>query len=329
MKTYTISKFIASGGTGLIFLLDDGIHVIKIINKEGIIKEEIDLYNQIMKTKKIYKKNLPLIKVIPISTITNYKLFMKKYDYHNYPHNKALVLNYCSYSLDVGLCKNINVTDLQKIESCNKTLIWSDIYLECISLIKTVASMNHAQFFHNDIKLENILICNGKYLRLIDFGLTFKLDADKKLYPGGYGYFINSYNYNYSVATLRAAPMPISIKENRYKYSYHKFLNRYISNLNDYNFDKIYTAIYGIEEYIKYLEILDTYDFIDFNYARYTENIDSFGLGIILLYLYHFSIRDGDNTDFTKVIYLLLAQDVNVQISPYIAYKMLMPSRMY
>jgi serine/threonine protein kinase len=338
MEIYLKLNPIGQGSSGIIFMVEyinfmdsKKKYIVKIIPEEEELENELTTYLKIMRTKGIYTKNIPEIFVIPTAAIKNYTDAMMTRKRPKY----SLLMEYLHADLETGLCKNGNISSLSNIYSCSPTIKFNVIYPEIVSLVKTIASLNNHGFYHNDIKLENILISNNK-LFLADFGLTFKLRKNAVL-SYGYGIFPNEIIYNYSINTLRLQG------HGHAQIKYSDFLRKYIRTLEAIKFDQIYSKIFGPYEYSLYLNIMKELPYISTETQppasfinKYMDNIDSFGLGVILLFMYSFTgnsdsaasciktkCKDKNVNTYHKVVRLLLCQDVLTQISPSQAYIML------
>jgi serine/threonine protein kinase len=268
-----------------------------------------------MTSKGIYTACIPNIKIVPFSLIKNYK---KTYPPHNHP-KKVLLMEYLQNDLNDGICKN-TVYNLTDIAFCNSSIIFSEIYPEIMKLVQTVASLNMHNFFHNDIKLENVMIANN-LLYLVDFGLSFKM-AKNGIIEHSFGTFPGELVYNFSIFSLRS-------EKYNYDTKYCVFLRKYLQQLSKVHFDQCYIAAYGQDEYNDYIKALETLQFISSDKPasehlnkKYAKNIDSFGLGVVMLFIYSLSQHTIDHK-YLDVVRLLLCQDVNKQISPIKAYHML------
>ena len=339
-QIYLNKYFLGKGASGIIFKVDyenfsDGAkkYIVKIVPNNTELLEELKNYNNIMNTRGIYKKMIPKLYCIPTTFIQNYDKVMKNTKRPKW----SLLMEYLENDLDSGLCKNDSVHNLSNIYSCIPNISLHTIYPNIVDLVKTIASLNKHKFYHNDIKLENILLSQNN-LYLVDFGLSFKMEPNHIL-DHSEGTFPDEIVYNYSVYTLR-------MQDVKYKDNYSIFVKKYIRALQYQSFDKIYISIYGRVAYDNYIYTIHVLPYISKGVAvpknlveKYKQNIDSFGLGIVMLYLYAFSgnkslryiclkhnkcNENGINiAKYLETVKLLLAQDITKQISPEEAYDMI------
>ena len=318
------------GGSSIIVPIVKSKYLLKIIDITADITYEMNIYNQIIKIKGIDRENIIVMKIIPISHVINYAEFMHIHDpsHKRFLHKTAILMENLNGCITDIICNNMSVNIISHLKQCKPLFKYETVKHSIIKLIHLIKTMNENNYYHNDIKPENIALTKNGRLILIDFGISFKKN-DVSL-KESLGFFSGYVVYNFSIFTLRGNCIKHKSLDN--------FIVKYMTALiSDAHFDLFYKHLFGTKEYAKYLESIYQASKLYHKDNMTPElirkagsNIDSFGLGIVLMQIYcltkinkniHNSYHD-DNMKF--IIKLLLCQDVMVQISPIDAYNMIM-----
>jgi len=135
-----------------------------------------------------------------------------------------------------------------------------------IDILKSIIVLNNNNYFHNDIKSDNIVLCEDRY-KLIDWGGTCTIDIKNKPLNVQTTSIVRWYCYGYSQWTCLNV-IPFLLKQEKY--------NVYISDI----FQKVYSTI--IEQF---KEVMKSGLSRDALFEKYKYSFDVFQLGMSLLYL--------------------------------------------
>jgi serine/threonine protein kinase len=135
-----------------------------------------------------------------------------------------------------------------------------------IDLLESIVILNNNNYFHNDIKDYNIVLCNNRY-KLIDWGGSSTMHIKNSPLTTLTTSIIRWYCYGYSQwACLNI--IPFLLKQKKY--------NAYTSNI----FQEVYSTI--LEEF---KEVMKSGLSRDALFEKYKYSFDVFQLGMSLLYL--------------------------------------------
>ena len=182
----------------------------------------------------------------------------------------------------------------------NSKILFKEIFKAFISIFETIYLLDKNNYIHQDIRNPNILYnTKKKHMILIDYGFLIKKD-DFFSHDNNY-IFYTSYHY---------AP---EINFNNYHEMYSSVLCKYSDSCNDLKFyNKLREETYK-----------NIYELSKKKYKIYTNKLDIYMLGIILLqnYLYYHSnkklnLNKEQRTDVEKLIKNLLNINSEKRYSP-------------
>ncbi len=196
---------------------EDAIYEYKIMNKLlNAIKNTIPNYKNYFVLDDVHVCNTKLSRTQLIKKYENCPIIKKKKSI------KQLIIPYMGDNLHTFLENNIQVFDNTFIKYNNKLI---ELY------VKAIIPMNKLGFYHNDLKLSNILVLDN-YYRIIDFGLMNYIT---------YKYF--SYNNPFNSVVLSDS-----------------FIDYYKTNKSNYtNIELIRNHLFNIELYKQghYIDIIE------------------------------------------------------------------------